>query len=85
MNGEAERRIRAAALAFAGELVAALEASESRQEGPEELLTIAQVSDRCGGIARSTIYRLIASGQLESRKIGRRRLVPASSIAVLGR
>ena len=33
-----------------------------------------------GGIGRSKVYELIASGELRTVKIGRRRLVPAAAI-----
>ncbi len=32
------------------------------------------------GVGRSTLYELIASGQLRTVKIGRRRLVPVSAV-----
>jgi len=32
------------------------------------------------GVGRSTVYELLASGQLRSVKVGRRRLVPESAI-----
>jgi excisionase family DNA binding protein len=41
------------------------------------------IPDTCVALAlgRSKVYELIASGELVSVKVGRRRLVPASSIA----
>jgi excisionase family DNA binding protein len=35
------------------------------------------------GVSRSTIYRLIASGRLNTVKLGRRRLVPVGDLARL--
>jgi excisionase family DNA binding protein len=35
------------------------------------------------GLSRATIYRLIASGQLKTIKIGARRLVPIAAIDAL--
>ena len=46
---------------------------------------LASISDaqRALGIGRSTAYRLIAEGSLETVKIGRRTLIRASSIRAL--
>ena len=33
------------------------------------------------GLGRSTVYELLGSGELESIKVGRRRIVPADAIA----
>ena len=40
------------------------------------------IPDACGalGLGRSTVYELIAKGDLEARKVGRRRLVTADSL-----
>ena len=40
------------------------------------------VAEACGliGISRSKLYQLIASGELGSKKIGRRRLIPAKDL-----
>ena len=40
------------------------------------------ISDTCGalGVGRSTVYELLAKGELEARKVGRRRLITANSI-----
>lgn len=35
---------------------------------------------KLGGIGRSSIYRLMDTGELRSVKVGRRRLIPDSSI-----
>lgn len=49
---------------------------------PSELLSIKDAS-RMVGLGRSTLYNLINEGRLETRQIGRRRLVLRSSIASL--
>ncbi len=36
------------------------------------------------GLGRATIYRLIAAGLLDSRKVGRRRLIPVEALDALG-
>ncbi|MFN8027971.1 MAG: helix-turn-helix domain-containing protein [Acidimicrobiia bacterium] len=38
------------------------------------------MSDALGGVSESTVRRLIASGYLESAKVGRRRMVTAESL-----
>lgn len=37
-------------------------------------------AQRLGGVSRSTVYRLIKAGELESTTVRRRRFVPASAI-----
>jgi excisionase family DNA binding protein len=44
------------------------------------LYTINETRERLGGMSRSFIYTLIASGRLASVKIGRRRFVPKDAI-----
>jgi excisionase family DNA binding protein len=44
-------------------------------------LSIAETCERLG-VGRTTVYELLKAGELDSVKIGRRRLVPASSPAV---
>lgn len=46
-----------------------------------QLLTVPDVLARLGGISRSQLYELLAAGELESCKIGRRRLVSESQLA----
>ena len=43
-------------------------------------LSITETCERLG-VGRTTVYGLIAEGELESVKVGRRRLIPASSPA----
>ena len=49
---------------------------------PSELVSIKDAS-RMVGLGRTTLYNLINEGRLETRQIGRRRLVLRSSIAAL--
>lgn len=44
------------------------------------LVSVSQTQELLGGVSRDTIYRMLASGTLASIKIGRRRMVLASSI-----
>jgi excisionase family DNA binding protein len=63
--------------------------SQQRLTGPEgaehrhDAYTIEGAGQRLGGIGRTTIYGLIASGQLEAVKLGSRTLVTAVSIEAL--
>jgi excisionase family DNA binding protein len=54
--------------------------SETRPPAPDRLLDVDEASSALG-IGRSKAYDLIAAGELHSVKVGRRRLVPAASIA----
>lgn len=51
--------------------------------GPTDrlLLTVSEAAS-CLGIGRSTLYELVASGEIESVTIGRSRRVPVASLAV---
>lgn len=73
--------------AAVAELVAALreDAAPARTDNaPPVLLDIPAAAARLG-IGRSLLYSLIASGQLRSLKVGRRRLVPSDAVADLAR
>lgn len=72
-------RIRSAAARFADELVAALADVEPATAAPEKLLTVVETLQVIG-VARSTLYGLLDRGEIRSLTIGRRRLVPRSSI-----
>jgi excisionase family DNA binding protein len=66
------------------ELAAALRdeiATERRpsEREPERLLSIEQAA-RALGIGRTALYSEIGTGRIRSVKVGRRRLVPSSSI-----
>lgn len=81
MTPIAEARIRAAFAALADELIDALEAEAAAgARAPDTLLSIPAAAERLG-IARSKLYGLIASGDLGSLTVGRRRLVPSAAIA----
>jgi excisionase family DNA binding protein len=45
-------------------------------------LSIKEAAEACN-LSRATVYRLIADGKLETRKIGARRLVPVGAIDAL--
>src|SRR5690606_15609299 len=47
--------------------------------GEPRLLSVDDVGRTLGGITRRYVYRMIESGELESVKLGRRRLVPADA------
>jgi excisionase family DNA binding protein len=49
-----------------------------------EYLTLEEVAERCR-VGKRTVERWVASGELESAKFGRRRLVPASALERLAR
>lgn len=64
------------------ELVAALRAEVLRPEPrPERLLSVTQAAEALD-IGRTLVYREIAAGRLRSVKIGRRRLIPETAMAV---
>lgn len=44
------------------------------------LVSVAEAQRTLGGICRSHVYELIAHGELEAVKLGRRRMVVAASI-----
>jgi excisionase family DNA binding protein len=45
-----------------------------------ELLSIPQAAEILG-LSRTTLYALIATGELKTRKIRRRRMIPRSALA----
>jgi excisionase family DNA binding protein len=77
----AEARIRAAAAELAEALVAAVAAQECAPR-PERLLSIAEAAE-LAGVGRTALYQAMARGDVRSVRIGRRRLIPASSIRAL--
>lgn len=72
--------------AAVAELVAALreEVAPAVLDAPDRLLS---VHDACAalGIGRSALYGVVGRGELRSFKIGRRRLIPADSLAEFSR
>ena len=86
MSADYEATIRAAAEAFADAIVTAVRAELAKQPSsgpaPERLFSIDEAAAALH-VARSTLYQLIGAGELRTIKVGRRRLVPASSIAGL--
>ena len=61
------------------ELVSALRAEMAPEPEPAALVDIATAA-RLLGISRTSLYAALDSGQLASRHIGRRRLVPRSAL-----
>jgi excisionase family DNA binding protein len=59
---------------------ATIGSSDVEDDAPDRLCTLDEVRERLGGIARSTVHQLTASGELRSVRIGRRRFVPASEL-----
>ena len=55
----------------------------SIQEEPERLSYSVAEAAKVTGLGRTTIYGLIGSGELPSRKIGNRRLIPAKALEAL--
>lgn len=67
-----------------GTTTAALQhAVDSAVGPPHKLLYGIDEAGPMIGVRRSKIYELIASGDLESVKLGKRRLIPADSLAAL--
>lgn len=54
--------------------------AQEASERVARLHNIESVMDRLG-VGRSTVFALMASGQLRSCKVGRRRLIPESAIS----
>ena len=54
--------------------------AEAGSRPPDRLLSVGEASALCG-VTRSTLYGLIASGELRTIKLGRRRLVPSAAVA----
>ena len=47
----------------------------------DTLNNIEQASEKLGGLGRTRLFELLRTGELRSVKIGRRRMIPDSSIA----
>jgi excisionase family DNA binding protein len=52
----------------------------SGHDGERQLLTIEQTRHALGGVGRTKLYELFASGALRSVRIGRRRFVSPAAI-----
>ena len=58
----------------------------TKSASPERLEPLAySISEACrvSSIGRTSLYRLISEGRLETRKIGKRTLIPAASLNAL--
>ena len=76
-----ESAIRSAVDALVAALVAATETPAT--DAPERLLSVGEAGALLGLRSRSTVAGLIASGQLRSIRLGRRRLIPSSAVREL--
>ena len=72
-------RIRAAALAFADEIIAAL-TDEPAAALASRLLSVDEAAAALG-VGRTALYGELEAGRLSSLKVGRRRLIATSAIA----
>ena len=75
----AEDRVRAIALELA-DAVIDLAAMAPAPPQAVELLSVEEAARRLGGIARSTLYQLMAAGTVRSVEVGGRRFVPSSEV-----
>ncbi len=55
-------------------------ASDSVSESDRLVVDIATTRQRLGGVSRTLVYSLIADGQIEAIKVGRRRMIVEASI-----
>ena len=78
MTPAAEARVRQAVAELADALVEAL--GDAPAPGPARLLSVDEAAE-VTSLGRSKLYGLIASGDLRSVKVGRRRPVPAGAVA----
>lgn len=72
-------RVEAAVAELAAAIEEIVETATRRKAGPPELLSIEEAARRLG-IGRTALYHELTNGSLRSFKVGRRRLIPASSI-----
>jgi excisionase family DNA binding protein len=61
------------------ELVAALRAEMAPEPEPAALLSIADAA-RLLNVSRTSLYSLMDAGELPSRHVGRRRLIPRAAL-----
>lgn len=55
---------------------------EASSEGPDELLTVAEVAAMVR-VSKMTIYRLVHAGELPSLRVGRSVRIPARAVEAL--
>ena len=53
---------------------------EDVRRRPREAYSLSEGMERLGGISRTLMYHLIKTGQITTIKVGRRRLIPRSSL-----
>ena len=75
-----EAEIRAATEALVKALLRAVQDVEPVADLPDRLLGVDEAAAVLG-LGRSLVYNLIASGELRTFRIGRRRLVPSGALA----
>jgi excisionase family DNA binding protein len=81
MTPDREAAIRSAVDVLVSALVAATE--DPATDAPDRLLSVGEAGALLGLRSRSTVAGLIASGQLRSIRLGRRRLIPSSAVREL--
>lgn len=77
-------RLEAAIRELASALLDELRPDAETSGRPVELVSIEEAARRCS-IGRTSMYRLVARGEVRSLKIGRRRLIAADAIAQFAR
>jgi len=81
MNAESEVAVRAAVEALTAALLAAVRAEAAPVATlPDRLLSVDEAAGALG-VGRTRLYHEIGAGRLQSLRVGRRRLIPASGIA----
>jgi excisionase family DNA binding protein len=72
-------RLEAAVAELVAAIVATLRAEAQGGTAPERLMSVVEAAAALG-VGRSALYDTIGVGDLRSIKVGRRRLIPASSV-----
>lgn len=78
MSADARADVRAAVDELVDVLLRTM-ASQRGAEAPNRLLSVREAADYLG-VGRTALYGLLASGEVRSMRVGRRRLVPAAAI-----
>lgn len=73
-------RLEAAISELAAAIEALVQTPAGSSESPSQLLSIRDAAKRLG-ISRTALYGEFSRGRLRSVKVGRRRLIPLSSVA----